>query len=464
MKRRQLLGAAAGSLALPFLGMQKARSQEGRPPLRFISLFDSYGLPLHRRGINWVRSEVGDYRLTPADLGTTLQPLAAYTDNMLIPTGIPTSSLREAKDTGDHNSVCHALCGSRVISGGSRARPGPNAYQSHPSLDYVIGHHLSGDYGLDSPRVYPHLFFTNRSQLDNVTYCYDGNGQQIRAIAGSPAIVETAFAEAGDSGDASLLQASVNSKRAMLGLARERVTNIRPQLINANASTVLDAYHASLEDFAKELDTRGARICSAPDAVGVAGEAEDTPFIMDAIRHIVSCDLASSITYAVGGEWDNNLRYKNHLYDASVHDPEIGDLMASSFHGASHRTDEVADAVHEIVRTNMAEEIARLLDALRETTDVDGVSSVFDNTVLYLGSNMSHNVHSQDNLPNAIIAGKNARLRGGYHYDCSGRTNNDLLTTLARGLALEIDEFGGYSQDTKLENLNNGPIESMLAV
>lgn len=466
MKRRQLMTTAASALALPFLTMGRGRTQGAAPPLRLITIVESYGLPLRRRGINWVGSEMNDYALEAADLGTTLKPLAGYTQNMLLPTGIPTRSLRETGDTLDHNSVCHTLTGSRVISPGGRARPGPKARMAHPSLDYVIGHHLSGDYGLASPRVYPHLFFSNKSDLDHVTYCYNDKGTQIRSIAGADSILKTVFEDGQGVGGApsDISQAAAESKVELLRLVQRRVQEVRPQLVNANASTVMDAYRASVSDFASELETRGTRVCRAPTASGPAGDPRDIPFIMDAIAHIASCDLASSITYVIGGEFDDLMRYRNYAFDAGEHDAEVGQLMGQSFHGASHRSDQVANAVHEIVRTKICGEIARLLDALKATPDVDGVSSVFDNTLLYFASNMSNNTHEQVNLPNALIAGKNVPLRGGFHYDCSGASNNDLLTTIGRSFSLEIDEFGGYERDKKLNNLNNGPISRMLAL
>ena len=464
MERRKLLAAAASSLALPFLTMGRAAHAQGsKPPLRLITIIESYGLPLGRRGKNWITSEAGDYALTPAALGSTLKPLAGYTDNLLLPTGIPTRSLLETGDTKDHNSVCHTLTGSRCISPGGRARPGPKATMAHASLDYQIGQHLNGDYGLASPRVYPHLFFSNKSDLDHVTYCYDNKGKQIRSIAGAGAILKSVFADVGEAaGGSDISRAAVSSKVEVLKLVQERVRAVRPQLVNANAGTVMEAYGASIEDFATELGTRGTRICEAPTKTGPAGDPRDIPFIMDAIAHVASCDLASSITYVIGGEFDDLMRYEKYAFEQGKHDKEVGELMGRSFHSASHRSDQVADAVHEIVRTKISGEIARLLDVLKSTPDVDGVSSVFDNTLLYFASNMSNNTHKQDNLPNAIIAGKNVPLRGGNHFDCSKRSNNDLLTTIGRSFSMDIDEFGGYERDKKLNKLNNGPIERML--
>ena len=114
------------------------------------------------------------------------------------------------------------------------------------------------------------------------------------------------------------------------------------------------------------------------------------------------------------------------------------------------------------MRGYQASLVANLVNRLSTTPDVDG-SMILHNTVIFLTSAMSSNTHQRDNYCLAAIAGKNTNLKGGFHYDCSGSTNNDLLTTLAQGMMIPQAEFGGFNADgNAIATLNNGPITKML--
>ncbi len=455
--RRKFLGLASGALALPFLPLGSIRAQSGgKPPLRLITILDSYGLPISERSTHWVDSEVGDYELLPSHLGTVLQPLAAYRENMIIPSGIRSESLIQLKGAATHGGVTtHALTGSRII--GARARPGPTATHIHESIDVRIGAYLSEEYGLASNRVYPHVFLSDYAEADKATFCADKNGKQIRAIAGVDNVMNTLFG--GATTDAS--QPSIQARLAVLEQVQARIAGVRPQLVNANASSVMDAYHSSVSALASELELRAGRSCVVP-SLDTDGVGTSPALMHDLIYHALACDMASSVTYAIGGEQINNMRHRE-LADRAQGDSDVLGRMNGVYHGSSHLTTPEAYRCHELVRTWHTELLAGLLDRLKATPDVDGESSMFDNTVVFLVSAMGENVHSVDNLPFLMIAGDNANLRTGYHYECTGRSNNELLTTIAQGLTLPITEFGGFNEGVgPLVGLNNGPIAKML--
>ena len=136
--------------------------------------------------------------------------------------------------------------------------------------------------------------------------------------------------------------------------------------------------------------------------------------------------------------------------------------MAKNFHSPSHRNDDVANKYHELVRAYESQQLAILLDRLSTTIDSDG-STVLDNTVIFFTSQMANNTHKTVDYPLVIIAGKNSNLQGGFHYNCSNNTNNDLYTTLAQGMTMPDDNFGGHNRaGSYVADLNNGPISKML--
>jgi len=235
-------------------------------------------------------------------------------------------------------------------------------------------------------------------------------------------------------------------------------------LTNINSSQVIDAYESSVQDLATELELRTNLTCVAPDASGDPGarlDAGSVPIIFDAIYQAFACDLASAVTYSIGGETINQQRH-TFLYDDSENDAGLLADLRANLHAASHKETDQAYRAQELVRTWHMSQVADLVDRLATTPDVDG-SMLLDNTVIYLASAMSQNTHRKDDFCLAAIAGANTNLKGGMHYDCSGSTNNDLLTTLAQSVNVPVTDHGGYDQGgTRIAGLNNGPIGKML--
>lgn len=407
----------------------------------------------------WIDSEVGDYALQPDHLGTVLQPLAEFYENMIVPSGIPVSSLRETGTAATHGGVTmNALTGSRMI--GSRTRPGPTGVHVHESIDFKVGTYLSEEYGLPSQRVYPHLFLTDYAEAGDATFCADASGNQIRSIAGLENVVNTLFG--GLTVDSS--QPSVEARLAVLEKIQPRLASLRPQLINANASTVMDAYRDSITALRDELAVRAGRSCEPPSVD--TGIAERDPLscarMHEVIYHAFACDMASSLTYAIGGEQINQMRHGS-LPGVGQEDADVQAQLTPNHHAHSHVETAAAYRAQEFVRIWHMQQLAGLLGQLKATPDVDGTSTLFDNTAVFILSAMSDNVHGAAEIPYLMIAGDNTNLKTGFHYDCAGRTNNDLMTTLAQGLHVPITEFGAHNQDQgKVAGLNNGPIGKLL--
>lgn len=463
-KRREFLSLAAAGLGAQFLPLSKGLAQTGKPPLRLVTIVDAYGMEVGKRGRTWVGSESGDYELSEADLGTVLQPLSGYIGNMLIPTGIDLKSLRDAGGATSHDGCAyHCLSGSMVSGGtGNKARPGPAAVQAHPSIDVRIGDYLNNEYGLPGQRIFPHLYLSDYSDSEHTTFCFDLEGRQIRSRAGAEAIANTLF---GDVEEASpLQQISTQARMQVLDLVGTRLQGLRGELVNANASTVLDAYRSSVEELAGEIEIRAGASCAAPTMSPPDGkDGRSNEFIFDAIYHALACDMVSSLTYVIGGEVSNTQRYG--FLQSETNNNNVSSYLGGSLHAPSHKPgDAAADTTQEIVRIWQSQLLANLLDRLSATPDVDGQSTIMDNTVIFFPTAMSFNQHKIDNFPYLIIAGNNTRLKGGMHYDCGSFSNNQLLATLAQGLTLPDTEFGGFkgNGDRVGGLVDGGPIEKML--
>jgi len=467
--RRDFVKLASGAAVSPFLTLPSRNLlAQSRPNLRFLVCIDTYGLSADKRGGQFVRSTSGDYALKASDLGSTLRPLEGYVENMLIPSNISLDSRAAASDAATHHFLTtQTLNGSAALSE-SRGDEVNQAVR-HSSLDVRIGDYLHNEYGLSSPRIYDHLLLTDYAQRGSATFSYTDDGKQKRSIAGTASVRDALFSNV-DTSNQGLNLVNSAARLDAITLVQERLDALSGRLTNANQGEVLEAYQESIDSVSRELELKNENVISIPAELlslqngngSNKNNPNDTPDMFKNIYHAFAFDIVSSVTYVFGGEKINQQRHA-YLYSESEHnDSDLEGLLNTNLHAASHRNDDVASRVHELVRTYQAEELAKLLDRLSTTVDSDG-SMVLDNTVVFFTSQMSNNTHKTSNYPHFIIAGKNTNLQGGFHYDCDDSTNNDLLTTLAQGLTLPDDNFGGHGRDGNyISSLNNGPISRML--
>lgn len=455
-------GAASSFFTLP---SRNAFGQTTKAPLRFLTLIDTYGIPTANRSDIWISSSAGDYALEESHLGTILEPLKAYIDNMMVISNISLDSRSQTRDSTTHHYLtAHTLTGSSALQDTRGDEAGFEL--QHASVDVHIGRYLDSQYGLASPRIYDHLFFTDYEQRDSATFCYTQSGVQKRSIAGA-LNVRNALFDANVSDD--VLSSSIANQARIdaIALVTERLNTMSSGLSRASHAEVITAYQESVNSVSQELNLKNESVFTMPNELnsvinGGRGEEDNLPNMFKNIYHAFAFDMVSSVTYAFGGEKINQLNH-GYLYNEAEHnDREVETLLQKNYHSPSHRTDDTANKVHEIVRTFQAQELATLLDRLSTTLDDDG-STMLDNTVVFFTSQMSNNTHNASEYPLLVIAGKNTNLQGGFHYDCGDSTNNDLLTTLAQGMTLPDDNFGGHDRNGEyVTALNNGAIRKLL--
>lgn len=446
INRRNYLKLASSLLAgsiLPSLSTAVRAQNDSRPPLRFLVVTDSYGLGQDDRANTWIGSQVGDYELKPEDLGFVLAPFEPFLDNMMVISGMNSTSRIHIGGGNSHdNFTAHCLTGSRGYNGRRR-------FQYHESIDQHIGHFLHNDYGLQFPRVYPHLLFANSSGGSPAGFSFKPGGGRASALFGAEQIINSVFGSTSNN-------VNLETQNLALQHIQASLTELRPQLLNANKSVVMDAYQTSVESLTRELELRTSLSCNAPEVL--EDSPQGTAAIFDAIYNIFACDLVSTIIYSIG-----KVQFNWSAHGFLTHeDPEVQAALGLPFHQISHTNTEPNLLAQAVIREWQATLIANLLQRLRNTPEGDGTA--LDNTVVFYTSTMSHNVHAGENYAHLIIAGKNSNLKGGWHYDCRDISGNDLLTTLGQGFTSPITRYGGYDAAGEYvgDPINGGPISKML--
>jgi len=434
-----MAGVALGGSLLP-LASRAQESGAGKPPLRVLTIVDPYGISGDRTE-SWMAPVVGTQPLTAEALGWALEPLSGHLPNLNVVSNLNQVSRSVLGGSAAHFSVNgHALSASKGFGGRASG-----IWHSHPSIDAYLGQFLNDEYGLVSGRVYPHVVIAG-----GYGYSFGPDGQPLGGIRSPQALYQSVL------GTDSL--ARLSSRELVLEQVRKQLQVVRPQLAQANASTVMDAYESSVQAVAREVELRQDLFCesNAPDSFPGAKSAEGFQTYLDAIFQMFACDLTSSVTFGT------EFQMKHGFLSGEVLAEGVAGLNLNH-HALSHRSAATTGQAQALVFRWRNQLLSAFLDRLAATPEADGTGTLMDNTMVVLHCAMSHNTHQTNGgIPTLVIAGDNTNIRGGQHVDATDRSNNEFFTTLAQGVHSSIDRFGGYKADTYVESLNTGPIVEML--
>ena len=179
---------------------------------------------------------------------------------------------------------------------------------------------------------------------------------------------------------------------------------------------------------AEEQNSRELPVVDQP--VGIPNDyAEHAELMIDLLALAYQTDLTRVSTFMLARE------VSSRAY------PEIG--VADSHHPLSHHSNDVPKLgrLHKINEYHFRQ-VARLVDKLSKLPEGDG--TVFDNTLFLYGSGISDsNTHFYDDLPIALVAGKETGVTGGrYVRYPQGTPLANLHLTLLDKLGVRLDAFG----------------------
>ena len=430
LPRRAVLRGLGATVALPLLDcMVPALSAQSRTAAAPIKRFGVFYVPNGMSMPYWYPKTEG-----PLDqLPPTLRPLEAFKDRVLICGGLDDESANLVKGGGDHarSAGTFLTCVPFKITAGADVS---NAV----SVDQIAARELSKETQLASLE----LGIESNAMIgacDGGASCAYTNTIAWRTpttplpIENDPrAIFERMFGTTGSTDPAARLE-RMRRDRSILDLVGAELNGLE-RVVGPADQVKLDEYLEAVRDIerriamAEEQNTRELPVVDQP--IGVPNDyAEHARLQMDLLALAYQTDLTRISTFMLARE------VSGRAY------PEIG--VSDSHHPLSHHQDEPAklERLHKINEYQF-QQFAYLVEKLDALPEGDG--SMLDSTLFLYGTGISDsNTHFHDDLPIALVGGKNAGIRGGRYIRYPADTPlANLHVTILEKLGVPVEAFG----------------------
>ena len=427
LSRRTILrGAGGAAIALPWLEAmrpRRARAAATAPVKRFVVMFSANGtLPTQ-----W--TPTGSE--TSFTLSPILTPLAAHQADLVIVQGLYQQG---AGGDGHQNGIGGMLTGSPLNPGPFAGVGAPPAgWATGPSIDQRIAEALA------VPTPYRSL------ELGVQVGAADNWGRMIYQAANQPlpptddpaAVYDGVFTDLHT--DPAVLARLRARRQSILDAVGAEYTRISGQLGSADRQR-LDAHLQAVREVEVRLTTdlvQNNPACHDPTDTAVAAQANDSfPAVgalqMDLLTMALACDL----TRVASLQWSRSV--------SQVRFTWLG--IPDGHHDLSHRSDTDTDAVNKLTQINTwyAQQMAGLIDRLKNTPDANG-GTLFDNTiVLWCNELAKGNTHSRQDAPYVLAGNGGGPLQTGRFVSYEGQSlpHNTLMVSLLNALDIPDTTFG----------------------
>ncbi len=439
LPRRTVLRGLGATLALPLLdGMVPALTAQSRSAAAPVRRFGVFYVPNGMSMPYWYPKTEGSL----AQMPPTLRSLEPFKERVLICGGLDDEAANLVKGGGDHSRSAGTFltCVPYKVTTGADV-------SAAVSMDQLAARELSRETQLASLA----LGIESNAMVGNCdggASCAYTNTIAWRTpttplpIENDPrAVFERLFGTSGSTDPAARL-ARIERDRSILDLVGDELRGLG-QVIGPGDRLKLDEYVESVRDIerriamAEEQNTRELPVVDQP--VGVPNDyAEHARLQMDLLALAYQTDLTRISTFMLARE------VSGRAY------PEIG--VSDSHHPLSHHQDEPAklERLHQINEFHV-QQFAYLVDKLDALPEGDG--SMLDSSLFLYGTGISDsNTHFHDDLPIALVAGKNAGISGGRYIRYPQDTPlANLHVTILEKLGVPVETLGDSTG--KLERL-----------
>lgn len=410
MPRRTFLRGVGASLALPFLdAMVPALASPAASTVSPLRLGYVY-LPVGRIMENWLPKKTGTgFELTPS-----LEPLAAYRDQMLLLSGldIKAADLLPGERGGTHARPCAAY-----LTG---VHPYDNSVGV--SADQYIarktGQHTqlaSLQLGLD-PAEWAGGNEVDYDGFYRSTISWSTPTTPLPTQNNPRKVFERLFGDT-DSVDPEAMRQRVARQGSLLDSVNNRAKYLM-QSVNAGDRYKLEEYLDAVRDIERgiqvaESKAGGAAVTDLKRPTGIPEDyAEHARLIFDLMFLAYQTDMTRVVAFMMGHEGTN----RNYL--------ELG--AQDGHHSMSHhKGDQDSIELLKKVDRYQSELLAYFLDKMR--TAREGDATLLDNSLIIAGSSLSDgNLHLHNDVPTLLLGGAQGKVKTGRHV----RYNSEPLSNL----------------------------------
>lgn len=440
-RRTVLRGAGGVALGLPWLEAMEARPARAATPLTTRD-----GLP-QRLVIFWTpNGTLRQHFVPPEDLSRLpriLEPLAPWKRLLTVADRIDDVAAQKGPGGDFHmKGMASNLAGVDAVPGGRGCGGTCTAVTGAggPSFDQVLADRAQPRTKLRTLEL--GVGATGRGVLG--TCVYKGRSQPL-PLENDPGRTFSRLFDGGAAGagldDAaykrlrdqkrSVLDGVVGSYRRLIG----RVSTPDRATLQAHADLVRD-HEQSLGLGA------GPAVCAKPASAPSGGDFQALGKAqMDVLALALSCDLTRIVT----------LQWSQAAGGPSF--PWLG--INRGHHDISHDPDGNANSQEQLAKINVwyAQQLAYLAGKLASLRE--GTGSVLDNTLIVWANELSKgNTHSVMGHTWVMLGGAGGAIKTGQVRAYQGRSNNDLLLTIARALGVPLETFGH-------PDYNRGPLDGL---
>jgi hypothetical protein len=428
LPRRTVLRGLGVTLALPWLESMvpalTALAQSGAAPARRLGVFYA---PNGMSMGYWSPQSVGAIDQLPP----TLQTLQAHKDRVLMLGGLNQAAAVEVVRAGAHARssgvflTCVPFTGSEatVVAATTMDQLAARQFGQETQI-------ASLELGIESPALLGACDGVSCSLTNTISWSSPTTALPIDTDPRS--VFERLFGLSGST-DPEARLARLQRDRSILDMLTEHTARLSTRLGPADHAK-FEEYLDSVRDVERRIqmaEEQGSRELPVVDQpLGIPTDyAEHAELMTDLLLLAYQTDLTRVSTFMLGRE-----------ISARAY-PEIG--VADSHHPLSHHSNDIPklERLHKVNEYHFRQ-FARLVDKLSLLPEGEG--TMLDNSLFLYGTGISDsNTHFFDDLPIAVVAGKETGIDGGrYVRYPQGTPLANLHVSLLDKLGVRLDSFG----------------------
>lgn len=427
MPRRTFLRGLGASISIPVLDAMTpalgAMSSSGSAmPLRVAYVYSPNGIIKE----SWQPTIAGaDFEITDV-----LKPLLPFREQLLVLTGL---------NNGDAESVSGHVGGSTMFLTGTEPNKSLSEIHANESVDQVFAREIGHDTPLGSLQV----CIENAAELAGQSSGGYSSAYTNTISWSSPTtplpmehrpreIFERLFGDGGT--DPEARKNRIHRQKSILDFVKGDVARLQKRLGHVD-SLKIDEFSDALRDVEHRVQQAESKVdIDLPEIerpVGIPEHEEHIRLMYDLLLLAFQTDTTRVFTYMIAREY-SELVYSNLGHTDPYH-------PLTHHRGNAERKRQAAE-----IDTYHTQLFAEFLGKMRDTTEIDG-SSLLDNSMLVYGAGLGDaDIHSQWNVPVALLGGGGGRLKGGRHLVFEeGTPLSNLHVAMLNKAGIPTEFFGG---------------------